>query len=70
MAPVDAWALAAGLASALSILGMLHPEFASEPLRVIVEHWRYWSHEFWTSIATYFQITMKPVLTALLVQER
>lgn len=46
-APLDAWGLLLGLASACSILALLKYEFAKEPLRVILNNWRYWSHEFW-----------------------
>lgn len=50
-APRDAWGLLLGLASALSILALVRHEFATEPLRVVLQNWSAWSHSFWSNIA-------------------
>lgn len=46
-APKDAWALLTGLASAFSILALIQHEFSTEPLRVVVRNWSFWSQAFW-----------------------
>lgn len=52
-APRDAWALLLGLASACSIFALLHHPFEKEPLRAVVEHWQFWSQEFWGALASF-----------------
>lgn len=55
-APRDAWGLLLGLASAFSILALLHNQFESEPMRVVMDSWRMWSHQAWSMVGNFLHI--------------
>jgi len=57
-APRDARALLLGLVAACSVFALLRHEFATEPLRVLLASWSYWSHAFWQACADLLRLKL------------
>lgn len=60
-APRDAVALLLGLVTAFSIFALVRHEFASEPVRVVLANFSYWSHSFWQAVGNVLSLKVSPV---------